>query len=164
MPIRSAFISVSVSAIGEHDRWLSQHFTWTSLEHFGSNLYYGVNCSVGDPALTKRIEGLGTRMRWFRPHEQRVVCLWCFSVVLHSQVFSVSLSVWPRESEMRGKGVGTRLLLTVLCAQVSQRGYQEVQSEVQSESERRHGIQMWVWFENPFCLVITILLVRDCIY
>ena len=51
-------------------------------------------------------------------------------------LFSVSLSVWPRESEMRGKGVGTRLLLTVLCAQVRQGGYEEVQSE----SERRHGI------------------------
>ena len=37
---------------------------------------------------------------------------------------------------MRGKGVRTRLLLTVLCAQVCQRGYEEVQSE----SERRHGI------------------------
>ena len=48
----------------------------------------------------------------------------------------LSSLVWPRESETRGKGVGTRLLTTVLCTQVRQANYEEVQSE----SERRHGI------------------------
>ena len=116
------------------------HFTWTSLEHFASNLYYGVNCSVGDPALTKRIEGLGTRMRWFRPHEQRVVRLWCFSAVLPSKVFSFSLSVWPRESEMRGKGVGTRLILTGSSERL--RG-----STKRKWKETRYFQQTWVWFQ-----------------
>ena len=59
---------------------------------------------------------------------------------------------------MRGKGVETRLLLTVLCAQVDQGGYEEVQSE----SERRHGI--FSKREYDFRILLLNLLVRGCIY
>ena len=125
-------ITLKTARDGDRRTWqISQHFTWNSLEHFGSNLYYGVNCSVGDPALTKRIESLGTRMRWFRSHEQRVVCLWCFSV----GVFRFSVSMTERVWDER-EGGWDEASPHCSLRQVRQGGYEEVQSE----SERRHSI------------------------
>ena len=66
------------------------NFAWTF--RFRSVLWS--NCSVGDPALTKRIEGLGTRMRWLEGGLPVVfLCGFAFTSVFR---FSVSMTerVW----------------------------------------------------------------------